>query len=228
MSRSDLATFNAKASRLARELSAQVGGRAQAPQIRAMVRLARTRDRNVLGFVEKFLTRAGEKTNRPEPLVAGLMEAMDFMTRAGVGDPLSRLDDPLTRAEAARAVSLAEAQAVETRSYLLQECVSADEAGQLTRRSRQSLERFRRARRVLALREGNQWRYPRWQFDADAPGGIVSGLAEVLRELPLSPSGAAYWLTRRHGRLKASPIQLLQARKIEAVVQAAREEGELP
>jgi len=153
---------------------------------------------------------------------------MRLVTRAAGKDPLSGLDEPLAAAEAAQVVALAEAQAAETRVEVLKECVSANQAARLTRRSRQSLERFRRVGRVLALREGNQWRYPRWQFDPDAPGGVVPGLREVLAELRLSPAGAGYWLTRRHERLKASPIQLLRARRLESVVVAAREQGQRP
>ena len=204
MSPVDLVLSQAKASRLARELSAQVGERVDTPQIQAMARVAQTRDPEVLGFVKRFLTVAEERTVRPEALVASLMEAMNFVTRAAGADPLSAVDDPLPPAEASRAVALAEAQAAETRRSLLQECGSAEEAAQLTRRSRQSLERFRRAGRVLALREGNQWRYPRWQFDADAPGGILPGLREVLAELRLSPAGAGYWLVASKPRRSPS------------------------
>lgn len=218
-----------KASRLARELSAQVGERVGPSQIRAMARLAQTRDPEVLGFVEKFLTLTKEKGLRARALVGGLTEAMMAVARASGRDPLSAVDDSLLPApEASRAVALAEAEAAEARRALLAECVGAEEAARLARRSRQALERFRRAGRVLALREGNQWRYPRWQFDPDAPGGAVPGLREVLAELRLSPVGAGYWLTRRHERLKAPPIELLRARRLEAALQAAREHGQRP
>ena len=125
-------------------------------------------------------------------------------------------------------MALAEAQATEARLALLRDCLSADDAARLTRRSRQALERLRRLGRVLALREGNQWRYPRWQFDPDAPGGVLPGLAETLEELRLSPVGAAFWLNRRVERLRGTPIQLLRARRVEPVVAAAREQGERP
>jgi hypothetical protein len=224
----ELALSPAKASRLARELSAQVGERVGAEQIQAMARVAQTRDPGVLGFVEKFLTLAEGKTVRSGALVASLTEAMKLLARGHGTDPLSGVDGPLSSAEAARAVALAEAQATESRGVLLLDCVSADDAARLTRRSRQSLERFRRAGRVLALREGHQWRYPRWQFDPDAAGGILPGLDETLRALRLSPAGAGYWLTHRHERLKDSPIQLLRRGRVEPVVQAAREQGERP
>ena len=54
----ELALSPEKASRLARELSAQVGERVGAPQIQTMARVAQIRDPGVLGFVEKFLNLA--------------------------------------------------------------------------------------------------------------------------------------------------------------------------
>jgi hypothetical protein len=213
---------SAQASKLARDLSNEPA------KVHAIAKIARARDSEILGFVERLLAVAEGKTVRPHALVAGLNEAMKVLTRAAGADPLSAVDDPLPLTEASGAVALAEAQAAETRRVILRECVSAEAAEQLTRRSRQSLERLRRAGRVLALREGNQWRYPRWQFDPDARGGIVPGIGDVLQRLRLSPAGTAHWLTRRHERLKAAPIQLLRAGRVEPVVQAAREHGERP
>lgn len=220
----------AQASELKRELAERLGERKEAPRVRVMARVAQTRDPGVLEFVEKFLTLTEKRSVQPEALVAGLTQAMNLVARppAAADDPLSGVDEPLPLGEASAAVALAEAQATETRRALLRECVSADQAARHTLRSRQSLERLRRLGRVLALREGNQWRYPRWQFDPDAPGGIVPGLGQVLAELRLSPLGAGYWISHRHERLKASPIQLLRARRVESVVKAAREHGERP
>jgi len=216
----------AQASKVAREVSEQVGERVDPPQVQAMARVARTRDVDVLAFVEKFLIAVEAKAARRDALVAGLTQAMEVVTQTHAKDPLARLDDPLPRGEASSAVALAEAQATEARRTLLRECVAADDAVRLTHRSRQSLERLRRAGRVLALREGNQWRYPRWQFDLDAAGGVVPGLDRVLAEVRLSGAGAAYWLSRRHERLQAPPIRLLRSGRVDAVVQAAREQGE--
>ena len=117
-------------------------------------------------------------------------------------------------------------RATKVRRTLLRASVTAAAAARLTRRSRESLERFRRAGQVIALREGNEWRYPRWQFDVDAPGGIVSGLRRVLRELRLSCAGAAYWLSRRHPRLRAVPIRVLRSGRVDDVLEAARAVGE--
>jgi hypothetical protein len=160
-------------------------------------------------------------------LDAGLTEAVDaILARANHQDPLADLDAPLSSESAAREVALAEAQAAERRQALLRGTVSAGEAARLTRRSRQSLERFRRQGRVIALRQGNQWRYPRWQFDPDQSGGLVRGIAESAAALRLSPAGTAYWFVRRHPRLRAAPGRLLRQGRIDAVRRAAQEDGE--
>ena len=109
-------------------------------------------------------------------------------------------------------------------SALRPTCVSAAGSAILTGRSRQSIERLRKAGRLLALRSGNQWLYPRWQFEQDAPGGVVPGLEEVLHHLHLSAAGAAFWLLQPSERLGgAPPIQLLRRHLPEPVIQLARE-----
>ncbi len=134
-----------------------------------------------------------------ETIDTGLAEALDaILTRARRQDPLADLDAPLASEDAAREVAVAEAEAAARRAAILRDTVSAEEATRLTGRSRQSLERFRRQERVLVLRQGNQWRYPPWQFDREQPGGLVPGIAEAVRALRLSAVGAAYWLVRRH------------------------------
>ena len=216
----------AQASRVAQEVSEHVGTPVEAHQVHAMARVAQTRDLAVLRFVDDFLTVIEAKSVRREEIVAGLTKAMAFVTQAPLDDPLQAVDEPLSLSDASASVARAEAEATRTRRTLLRESVTAEEAVRLTRRSRQSLERLRRAGRVVALRERNQWLYPRWQFVADAAGGIVEGLDAVLKELRLSPAGAAYWLSHKHPRLGGVPIALLRSGRRQAVLDAAREHGE--
>ena len=139
-------------------------------------------------------------------------------------DPLAGVDEPMSPAEAAEELVLAEMEAQRNRELVLKDSVNSAEAAVLTRRSRQAIERLRRAGRILALREGSQWRYPRWQFEPDAPGGVIPRLDEVLRELDLSPAGAALWLllpAERFGRSR--PLDLLRRHQPEPVIQLARE-----
>lgn len=144
-------------------------------------------------------------------------------------DPLAALDDPLDPAGATESIALAEVESQALRETVLKDCIDAAEAGRLTGRSRQALERLRRDGRLLALRVGSRWRYPQWQLDPDAPGGIVPGIADVLRELSLSPTAAAFWLLQPSEALSGHPpIQWLRRHRPEPVIELARQMSFLP
>jgi len=158
----------------------------------------------------------------------GLVSAIKTM-RESTDDPFTGVDDPMDAAEAAEEVARAESEIQAHREAFLKECISAAEAAEVAGRSRQALERLRRANRLLALRAGNQWRYPRWQFERDAPGGILPGLENVLSHLHLSPPGAAFWLFRPNDQLGGSPpIELLRRHRPEPVIQLAWEYSLMP
>jgi hypothetical protein len=112
---------------------------------------------------------------------------------------------------------------------VLSESLSAEEAAEKSGRSRQNLEAMRRKGQALALRVGQQWRYPAWQFDRDGVGGIVTGIREVLAALRMSAAGAALWLMLPSPALKgARPIELLRQGRTRDVVQFAEELGYTP
>jgi hypothetical protein len=184
-----------------------------------------------LAVVERLMLRAagGSSVEERRMVAEGLSRALDAVAlRSGV-DPLAQVDDPIDVSATAAAV-MESAHEVETRRReLLRQCVSVTQASNRIRRSRQAVERLRREGRVLALRVGSQWRYPEWQFEPDAPGGVVPGLGEVLAQLRLSPSGAAFWLTRPALQLgDRAPIEALRRREQQAVVRAAAEHGHMP
>jgi excisionase family DNA binding protein len=158
----------------------------------------------------------------------GLVNAIRAVQDAS-SDPLAQVDDPMSTSEAIDALLWAEGEIQLNRQSLLEDSVSAAEAAELTGRSRQILERLRRDGRLLALRVGSQWRYPRWQFEPDAPGGVLPGLEEVMRSLHLSPAGTASWLLQPTERLGGiPPIELLRRRRPEPVIELAREQSCLP
>ncbi len=158
----------------------------------------------------------------------GLVRAINTLQQAG-NDPFAEVDEPMDEAEAAAEVARAEAESQAHREAILKQCISAAKAAEVTGRSRQALERLRREGRLLALRGGNQWRYPRWQFEPDAPGGILPGLEEVLRILDFSPMGTAFWLLEPYERLGGDPpIELLRRHRPEPVIQLAREHSYMP
>ena len=165
---------------------------------------------------------------RRRAMAEGLREAME-QYRTAHSDPLQDVDDPIENREAAVAVFWSDVEARANRARLLRGCVSAEEAGRLTGRSRQAVEKQRRSGRMLALRSGRQWRYPVWQLDADEPGGLVPGVVEVLERLPLSPAGVALWLTTANPELDGeTPIQVLRNRQTDRVVSLAEQQGYLP
>ena len=166
---------------------------------------------------------------RRRRLARGLRGVVEEYRDRPAADPLAEVDEPLDEEEAVAAVLWADLEAEENRARLLRECVSADEAGRLTGRSRQAVERQRRDGRVLALREGRQWRYPAWQFDTDGPGGLVPFLPEVVARLFRSPAGAAAWLTAARPELDGdTPLDRLKRRDAEPVLRLAEQLGHLP
>lgn len=161
-------------------------------------------------------------------MLHGILSAIKTIQESS-GDPLAEVDEPMDTAEAAEELVLAEAEAHANREAILKECISIAEAAVLTGRSRQALERLRRGGRLLALRKGNQWLYPSWQFDADAPGGVLPGFAEALQNLDLPPMGAAFWFLQPYEELGGfSPIEVLRRRRPEPVIQLAREHSYMP
>ncbi|MEO6195213.1 MAG: helix-turn-helix domain-containing protein [Thermoanaerobaculia bacterium] len=175
------------------------------------------------------LAHTGASLKKRSSLSRGIVSAIRIAQEAGDDDPLAEVDDPMSPAEAVEALLWAESEIQANRETLLKDTVSAADAAKLISRSRQSIERLRREGRLLVLRAGNQWRYPRWQFEPDAPGGVLPGLEEVLRNLQLSPAAAAFWLLQPAERLDGiAPIELLRRHRPEPVIQLAWEQSLMP
>ncbi len=209
-----------------REASTRLGVSRRRMEI--AVHAAQVLTRAEFGVVEELLAlgAAGLSQQRRTALSVGLVQALETLSQTDGRDPLAGVDDPLASQEALATLYGAAEESRSIREQILRESISVGEAAELTGRSRQALERQRRAGRLLALRRRNQWRYPRWQFDPDAPGGVVPGVAEVLQSLGLSPAGTAFWLRQPRDELGGkAPIALLHQRRAEPVLGLAREQG---
>lgn len=195
--------------------AAKALGEPELEVLREMVRLAQN-------------TRRSMESRRE--LAAGLCAAMEELwTASPEEDPLAEADEPLDSKEAAEASLWADTRIQANRARLLADCVTASEAGEMTNRSRQAVEKHRRERHLVALRVGREWRYPKWQFDIDGPRGLVPGLEEIVSNLHMSPFGVALWLTTPRSELdEESPIAALRKRKTAQVVRLAEEQGYLP
>jgi uncharacterized protein (DUF2384 family) len=144
-------------------------------------------------------------------------------------DPLTCVDDAAEE-QVLQGHIEAEIESEARRERILAMCIPVEEAERLARRSRQRLEELRNQGRLIALRVRNRWMYPRWQFDPDSSGGVVTGLDEVLKHLGLSPAGAALWLTEPLEALgNRRPFDLLRAGEQERknVIQLAEEQGHM-
>jgi hypothetical protein len=171
---------------------------------------------------------AGLEARKRQKWVVSIAEALETLVQNNE-DPLDAVDEPMSLADKIRAQVQAD-QGVETsRTMVLSESLSAEEAAEKSGRSRQNLEAMRRKGQALALRVGQQWRYPAYQFDQDAVGGILPGIREVLASRSMSPAGVALWLILPAPVLKdARPIDLLRQGRTREVVQAAEELGYAP
>jgi hypothetical protein len=103
--------------------------------------------------------------------------------------------------------------------------LSVAEVARFSRRTRQAVDKQRRAGHLLGVRVGPAWRYPAWQF---ADGQPLAGLREVLAALRgASPWAMAAFFLSRNARLGARrPLDVLRRGEVEAVVKAARAYGE--
>jgi len=171
---------------------------------------------------------AGLDAKRRQEWVVSIADALETLAK-GHEDPLEAVDEPMSLADKVRAQVEADQGVESSRAMILSESVSAEEAAVKSGRSRQNLEAMRRKGQALALRVGQQWRYPAWQFEPDAVGGIVPGIREVLATLRMSSAGVALWLILPLPSLNdARPIDLLRQGRTREVVQAAEDLGYAP
>jgi hypothetical protein len=103
--------------------------------------------------------------------------------------------------------------------------LSVADVAKFSRRTRQAVDKQRRAGHLLGVRVGPAWRYPAWQF---ADGQPLTGLREVLAALKgASPwSVAAFFLSRSVRLGSRRPLDVLRRGDVTAVVGAARAYGE--
>ena len=198
-------------------------------QFETALRLTRCLIPEELALVEALADGEELDLERRRRLARGLQDAVAEYLARPLEDPLADVDEPMGAEDGPAAALWADLEAGERRVRLLGESVGAAEAGRLTGRSRQAVERQRRDGRILALRVGRRWRYPAWQFDTDGPGGVVPRLSEVVALLHLSPAGAGHWLRRPRPELGGeTPIRLLRHRDPEPVLRLAERLGHLP
>jgi hypothetical protein len=116
-------------------------------------------------------------------------------------------------------------QLFEARRALLEEdTVTAPQVAELLGVSRQTPLNRVRENTLLAVLDRGAWRFPLWQFDANGPDGVISGLPKVLKALEPQPQFSKLaWLRRANPTLGGlEPVEALRKGDTEPVAAAAR------
>jgi hypothetical protein len=121
-------------------------------------------------------------------------------------------------------------QFFEARRDLLGGALTAPQAAELLGVSRQTPLNRVRDNTLLAVLDRGAYRFPVWQFDSQGEDGVLPGLPDVLDALePQQPFAKLVWLRRPNPTLEGrEPLDLLRARELEPVMDAAHAAAELP
>jgi excisionase family DNA binding protein len=161
------------------------------------------------------LTQVGEALTRPH--------------QAGAGATLARqlADGREYSSEERRALEVdAQLRAFRFRQELLGDALTAPQVARLLGVSRQTPHDRARRGELLAVMDRGQWRFPRWQFDPETPGGVLPGLADVSRVLRVSPLAKVSWFVSANPYLEGStPLEALRRGETERVVDVAAAVG---
>ena len=112
------------------------------------------------------------------------------------------------------------------RRELLSDSLSAPQVARLLGTMRQTPHDRAKAGTLLAVRERGGLRFPRWQFDANGPDGILAGFPQVLKALEISALEKVSWFVRPNPYLEnLTPLEALKAGEWEKMVSIARGVG---
>jgi hypothetical protein len=122
-------------------------------------------------------------------------------------------------------------QLFEARRTLLEDdTVTAPQVAELLGVSRQTPLNRVRDKTLVAVLDRGAWRFPLWQFDAEGPDGVLTGLPKVLKALEPQPQFSKLaWLRRANPTLGGrEPVELLREGEVAPVLGAARAAAQLP
>ncbi len=117
---------------------------------------------------------------RVDPTSAFTADEVEVLRRGGFDLSPRRPGDPDVVAQTAASLVLIEAKAA-----------TVEEVAAALRVSRARVRQRAVERTLYALREGDGWRFPRWQFDEQ--GRPIRGIGQVVPELPKGIHPVAVW-----------------------------------
>jgi len=198
-------------------------------RVRKALEAASSLDDAGLDVVDRLidLSRSDPEDRRAPSIVSALRSTLELFRCAEGDDPLAAVDATPFE-DVVSASLLVERESAAARDAILRQCVGVEDVARTLKKSRQAVEALRRKKRILALRVRRRWRYPLWQFDPDAPGGVLEGIAQVGEALELSPTGVARWLLEPRDELDgARPLDLLRRRESDRVIELAAADGRM-
>jgi hypothetical protein len=116
-------------------------------------------------------------------------------------------------------------RAFERRRRLLADSLGEDDLYRLTPISPERSAGWERVpRRLFAIKDFEEWRFPTFQFDPESPDGTIPGLSAVLAELePVPVFSQLGWFTLQQAELGGmEPWRALRTGRLGAVLSAAR------
>jgi len=163
--------------------------------------------------------------------LAVVLKAVQLGTRADSGSGSERVFYALSQPEVLAALApsdplaAARLRGAQVQQSLLNGAYSSEEVAKLLRMTRQGVDKRRRQGQLLGLSVGRRgYRYPAWQFQE---GNVLPGLPDILAAFTdLNPWTQAVFFTTGDLRLGGkTPLEVLQAGQVDAVVQAAAAYG---
>jgi len=163
--------------------------------------------------------------------LAVVLKAVQLGIKVSSGSGSERVLHALSRPEVLAALASADPLAAarlrraQVQQSLLNGAYSSQEVAKLLRMTRQGVDKRRRQGQLLGLSVGRRgYRYPAWQFQ---DGEVLRGLPDVLAAFTdLDPWTQAVFFTTGDLRLGSiTPLEVLQAGQVDAVVQAAAAYG---
>lgn len=111
-----------------------------------------------------------------------------------------------------------------TRRQLSEESISRDEAARLLDVAPQSITAKLAAHKLVGLKVGREWRLPLWQFDPDAPSGVLPDLETLQSAFPGGVVSLSQWMQSAQpefeGRLPREEMALRGSGSVIALAQA--------
>ena len=132
----------------------------------------------------------------------------------------------VTKDEAARLEAQTQVRFAALRQARMADALSTKEVAALLGTSRQTPHDRRKARSLVGILDKGQWWFPRWQFNASGPNGVLAGLPTVAQAIKGGDWERANWFVRPNVYLEnRTPVQALRDVDVERVLDAARLTG---